>query len=121
MLFTFQSQPVRIDAECRFENTRSGFKHVCTMIPTFHGVTLDNVTCTRYYINRTWEKYEFQSALLSAIDKLLESATTEHKEAFKVNRGYQIMTKKRLAEFNALKPTPVEQALKAIRDEIKRR
>jgi hypothetical protein len=49
----------KITAVCRYEKTRSGFRHLATLL--VNGCQLQTVKCT--YINRTWEKFEYQSVL----------------------------------------------------------
>jgi len=50
---------------CRFVCTRSGFKHVATVLK--NGV-VDFQTEVNY-LNRTWESYEFETVLKRAIEK----------------------------------------------------
>lgn len=46
--------------ECQTLDTRNGFKHVATFYDNYRKVA----TSTCYYINRTWERYEYESVLL---------------------------------------------------------
>jgi len=52
---------------CEASSTKSGFKHVATLM--HRGCEADEITIT--YLNRTWEKFEYQSA----IHKLLDEAS----------------------------------------------
>lgn len=57
------------DAHIMFVNdtrsTRSGFKHVSTMF--INGSEYG--TATAYYLNRTWERYRYQTAMLKAVQE----------------------------------------------------
>jgi hypothetical protein len=48
---------------CRSENTSYGFRHLCTL---FRGSNAVGKSKACYY-NRTWERYEFESVLSSAL------------------------------------------------------
>ncbi len=54
-----------IEVVCESQNTRSGFRHLATLF--IDGVEKDKAKCT--YLNRTWERYEFQSVLDLVINK----------------------------------------------------
>ena len=47
---------------CEYENTRNGFRHV---LKDGFGIQ-----CKMCYLNRTYERYQFQSLLQKAIEKL---------------------------------------------------
>ena len=48
-----------IEVICESQNTRSGFRHLATLM--IDGREHQKAKCT--YLNRTWEAYEFQSVL----------------------------------------------------------
>jgi hypothetical protein len=55
-----------------------------------------------HYINRTWERYTYQSVMLEAVHKLQEEETEREKRAFKHLHGiHNIMTRHKpaLAEY----------------------
>src|SRR3990167_1255666 len=54
-----------IEVVCEAQGTRSGFRHLATLF--IGGEEIDNAKCT--YINRTWERYEFESVLQKLADK----------------------------------------------------
>lgn len=54
-----------IEIVCEAKKTRNGFKHEATLIA--NGQELDKAKCN--YLNRTWERYEFQSVMLDLINK----------------------------------------------------
>lgn len=60
----------RYSVVCRSESTRSGFRHLATLMVN-GGDTDITAKCT--YLNRTWERYQFESVL----QKLLEN-TKKH-------------------------------------------
>ena len=55
----------KIEAVCDWQKTRSGFKHVATLMD--HGIERESVKIC--YLNRTWEAYEYQSVLSKLLDK----------------------------------------------------
>ena len=63
---------------CRSENTRSGFRHLATLM--IDGSEVDSAKCC--YQNRTWEAYTFQSVIHSLLDKTTY-LTEEEKALFK--------------------------------------
>ena len=70
MLFNLSTKNVKIICVCNYAKTRNGFKH-------FGDVYLNDNPCKRNdkeikcnYINRTWERFEYQSLLFKMIDFL---------------------------------------------------
>ena len=57
-IFNVNFQGEKNSIYCKCENTRNGFKHVATM--NYNGNTY---VATSYYINRTWEYFEYQSVI----------------------------------------------------------
>lgn len=53
------------------------------------------------YDTRTWESYEFRTAIRLVIMEAVDRAKALAREAFKRLNGYKIITKKRAAEFLA--------------------
>lgn len=51
---------------CRAESSRNGFKHICEMLYDDFSVRFSN---KRFYINRTWEKFRFESVFKEMIYK----------------------------------------------------
>lgn len=49
---------------CETKNTRTGFKHVATIL--YKGRVVDVEKCI--YYNRTWESFEYESVLRKAED-----------------------------------------------------
>lgn len=54
-----------IEIVCESQKTRNGFRHLATLI--YHGREIQTVKCC--YLNRTWERYEFQSVLEKLADE----------------------------------------------------
>ena len=51
---------------CWTENTRYGFRHLCHNLDDYG----TGYTSKRCYYNRTWERFEYESVLEDAIEKL---------------------------------------------------
>ena len=66
-----------------WRGTRSGFMHETELY--IDGWHAGAARC--YYINRTWERYSFQSVMLEAVHKLKEEETAREKRNFKDAAG----------------------------------
>lgn len=62
-----------LEIVCEYKKTRSGFKHTASLIQS--GKEIESVKCT--YLNRTWERYEFESVLNKLADKSAYLSDTE--------------------------------------------
>ena len=72
---------------CQSRKTRNGFAHDCA-IPAI------KVRATCHYLNRTWERFDFESVIHAAFDKFVK-ATYPGKANEKVrNRIYGRLTKR---------------------------
>lgn len=80
-----------------FRKNKNGFVHECELHIGFQ--QFDNKT---QYYNRTWECYEFQSVMCSALYDYKEYVINHLKETFLAERGYKRMTPKLKAEFELL-------------------
>lgn len=81
---------------CHAVRTRNGFAHVCRLY-------IDGVRFTEAkinYLNRTWERYEFQSVMRRAVDQIIDSSEKLANFQAKEKLGLSRMTKqaKQLAE-----------------------
>jgi hypothetical protein len=56
---------------CKFEKTRSGFKHVAVVMQ--NGCSVRKTKCC--YLNRTWESYEYESVIHQAINLHFDKKT----------------------------------------------
>ena len=63
----------KISIVAKAEKTRSGFRHRATLM--LNGFSVDEVTVP--YLNRTWESYEFQTAIRKLINKTNKLNTAE--------------------------------------------
>jgi hypothetical protein len=64
MITTFKlNEDYKID--CESKGTRNGFKHVAKLI--LNGVTIDETKIC--YLNRTWERYQFESVFNKMMDR----------------------------------------------------
>jgi len=53
---------------CEFENMRNGFRHKATLLKH----RIDQGNSIARYSNRTWEAYEFETAMLKLVDEYFE-------------------------------------------------
>lgn len=66
-----------------WRGTRSGFMHETELY--IDGWQAAAARC--YYINRTWERYAYQSVMLEAVHKLQEEETEREKRRFRQQHG----------------------------------
>jgi len=69
----------RISIICRAESTRSGFRHLATLMLNNY----ERRTFKACYINRTWERYQFESVLYHLADKTEDLTDVEKKKLIK--------------------------------------
>ena len=62
-----------------WKGTRSGFQHETELY--IDGRHVSAARC--YYINRTWERYSYQSVMLQAVHNLQEEETNREKNRFR--------------------------------------
>ena len=55
------------DFVCSSENTRHGFRHLCDVLDNGYPM-MD--TARIPYLNRTWERFQFESVMVKALDAL---------------------------------------------------
>ena len=78
-----------------WHSTRSGFAHETELyIDGWHAAA---ARCR--YINRTWERYSYQSVMLEAVHKLQEEETARERAYFLQVNGYKNMMASRRTAF----------------------
>ena len=103
---------------CDSRNTRHGFAHDATMFIN----DCDYATAHCYYLNRTWESWNYQSACLSACRDALERHENVVKSYYKASNGIKRMTAKRNVELQRMIDADEEvQLYKAILYTLKNR
>lgn len=78
-----------------WRGTGSGFMHETELY--INDWQASTARC--YYINRTWERYSYQSVMLEAVHQLQEKETEREKAYFLQANGYKNMMKHRKAAF----------------------
>lgn len=79
--------------DCKSWGTRSGFAHGAKLWNETSGERL--ATEKVFYLNRTWECYTFQTAMLGAIRKAQNDRVTEIWKNLCMENGWERITKKR--------------------------
>lgn len=95
MIYNREINGVKFTLECESWSTRSSWGHEVTLYK--NAVKIGRVK-VRYY-NRTWECYQYQSAILCIISQAINEIKEAAKETFKTLHHYKVLTKKRAAEF----------------------
>ena len=102
-------------AICEFKPTKNGFKHVCRLS---NGHYSKDVTC--YYINRTWEKFQFETAILKSISEMEFDIISNEKACFKALEGIRHMSKQREKAFRKyLEKVFILRDLQAVKQAVK--
>ena len=68
---------------CTSRDTRSGFAHDATIF--INGLDCGSATC--HYINRTWERYSYESVCLSVVSGLIDRRKARLKDDYKDANG----------------------------------
>lgn len=118
MVKTIAVDGKRFEFICRSWGTRSGFAHGAEMID------MENYTimaeAKRYYLNRTWECWDFQSAILDAIEKAKGYREARIADRLRGVNGWKNITKKRRGELDrALEIDPEFSTLTKLYNEVK--
>lgn len=50
---------------CEYQNTRSGFRHVATLLKNNHEIDRQKVC----YLNRTWERFTYETVIQKTLEK----------------------------------------------------
>lgn len=83
---------------CEHINKREGFKHYVTMKHNGYYVS-DGVS---HWVNRTWERYTYQRAMINAVNNYLNEFEVEITEQYKRDKGIKRLTKKVKQELEVL-------------------
>ena len=94
----FKVKGHRFEFVCDHRNTRSGFAHDATLF--IDGCREETATC--YYLNRTWERWGYQSVCLECIWKLNKWREELIKEQYKIDNGISRITAKRKEELEKI-------------------
>ena len=86
---------------CSSRSTRHGFAHDATLF--VNGV--NEGTETAHYLNRTWECFRYQSVIGSIVRAHVREERERIRRAWMDARGYERMTAKRRAEYEAEAPS----------------
>ena len=81
--------------ECAYREVQNGFSHDCKFY--CDNTLLGKTTC--HYLNRTWERYEYQQVMLTVCHNVMGRKIRCAKKEFLNERGYKIMTRNRTEEF----------------------
>lgn len=96
MIYNKEINGVKFTLVCESWTDRTSWGHKVTLYRN------DSVVVGTYkvrYYNRTWETYQYQSAIKGVISNVLDSITQELRNAFKTLHNYKVLTKKRAVEF----------------------
>lgn len=98
MIYNREINGVKFTLVCESWCTRYSWGHEVTLYKNdFANIGRAKI---RYY-NRTWESYQYQSAIKAVIFETIERIKAAAKIAFKEMHHYKVLTKKRAYEFSA--------------------
>ena len=96
MIYNKEINGVKFTLVCESWCTRYSWGHEVTLYKNDYAKI--GRAKIRYY-NRTWECYQYQSAIQRVIYDAIQQIKAAAKETFKTLHHYQVLTKKRAAEF----------------------
>ena len=96
MIYNREINGVKFTLVCESWCTRNSWGHEVTLYKNDYAKI--GRAKIRYY-NRTWESYQYQSAIKAVIFETIERIKAAAKIAFKELNHYKVLTKKRAAEF----------------------
>lgn len=102
---------------CDSRNTRNGFAHDATMF--INGCKIASASC--HYLNRTWERWTYESVCLACVDSAIEDRKAAIKSEFKADRGLNRVAGKAKDELAALTAKDLRiLTLNEVRDDLRR-
>ena len=103
---------------CESWSTRHGFAHGCEMFGKGGYYKIAEEKC--YYLNRTWECWTYQSAILGAVRNAIDYVAGRVREDLMERNNWQKITAKRKDELdNALENDAEYATLKKVYDNLK--
>lgn len=96
MIYNKEINGVKFTFVCESWRTRNNWGHEVTL---YKNDTLKVSRVKIRYYNRTWECYQYQSAIKSVILDVIEKTKAAAKMAFLTLHNYKVLTKKRAAAF----------------------
>lgn len=96
MIYNKEINGVKFTLVCDSWNTRNSWGHEVIL---YKNDTFKVGRVKIRYYNRTWECYQYQSAIKSVIYNAIEKIIAIAKKAFLKLHNYKVMTKKRAASF----------------------
>lgn len=95
MTFNYKINNTRYIINNDYKNNRNGFSHSSTL--NINGCNV--ATAKINYINRTWEKYEFQTSARKVINNYIASLIEKYKNTFMDENNFSRLTQKRKLQF----------------------
>lgn len=77
--------------DCEYRDARDGFNHFVRLYMNDELIAEEK----RHYINRTWEAYRYQSAMIGAVNNALAYEKARVREEYLHENNYKIVTEKR--------------------------
>lgn len=96
MIYNKEINGVKFTFVCESWNTRNSWGHEVTL---YKNDTFKVGRAKIRYYNRTWESYQYQSAIKNVIIDVLENIKAAVKKAFLTLHNYKVFPKKRAAAF----------------------
>lgn len=96
MIYNKEINGVKFSLVCESWCTRNSWGHRVTL---YKNDTAKVGRIKIRYYNRTWEEYQYQSAIKGVIYNAIQEIKAVAKKAFLTLHNYKLLTKKRAAEF----------------------
>lgn len=96
MIYNKEINGVKFTIVCESWQTRNSWGHKVSL---YRNESFFVGSAKIRYYNRTWERYQYQSAIKSVIYNVMEEIKAAAKKVFLSLHNYKVMTKKRAAAF----------------------
>lgn len=97
-IINLKANGIKFEFECDSRNTRSGFAHDATLYVDGRYETKRS----RYYLNRSWESWTYQSACLDCCTAVIDERIADLKEAYKDEHGLSRVAGKAKVELDEI-------------------
>ena len=99
--FEFEGTYHKMQVYCNTRNTRDGFAHEAHAVMTAKATGLDvfNGDATVHYLNRTWERYTYQTVMRKLVRAEVDALVANLRKRWMLARGWERMTAKRREEW----------------------
>lgn len=113
---SFETEIGTVSLTAYYMNCRDGFNHLADMWVNYKPVVQNQKI---HYINRTWERYDGQSVMMSAVRGIQDDRKAELKAKYLTDNNYGRLTPKRKEELEVIfNNDPYIKAYESVIDQL---